>query len=98
MNNTIRQLAIIMQMHPNDERRRHDLAERVALELPELVREMPPEALEIVQEWLVANGCPVTQEVSKRAWLEIVREWMQGERNPRELVRELVWRAMGFRA
>ena len=96
MNATIGQLATIMQMYPEEPHKRHDLAERVAAELPTLAREMPPGALEVVHEWLVANGCQVTQAVSKRAWLEIVREWMQTERNPRELVRALVWRAMGF--
>lgn len=96
MNATIEQLAIVMQMYPDEPRKRHDLAERVAAELPTLAREIPQEALEIVHEWLAANNCQVTRAANKRAWIEIIREWMQTERNPRELVRLLVWHIMGF--
>jgi len=100
MNNTISQLAMIMQMYPNDERRRHDLAVKVALELPILVRELPSDALEIVREWLAANGCVTdTGPIPRRpvSYWDLVRTWAQGDRNPTELVRVIIWSMMGFK-
>ena len=53
---TISQLALIMQMYPDDKRRRQELAARVAAEIPAISTQIGADALAVVYEWLEANG------------------------------------------
>ena len=53
---TISQLALIMQMYPDDKRRRQELAARVAAEIPAISLQIGADALAVVYEWLEANG------------------------------------------
>ena len=53
---TISQLALIMQMYPDDKRRRQELAARVAAEIPAISPQIGADALAVVYEWLEANG------------------------------------------
>lgn len=49
---TISQLALIMQMYPDDKRRRQELAARVAAEIPAISPQIGADALAVVYEWL----------------------------------------------
>jgi hypothetical protein len=101
---TISQLALIMQMYPDDKRRRQELAARVAAEIPAISPQIGADALAVVYEWLEANGAATSPTGHYRPFFVGAAVRLLGfcrggwkSTDVRECLRVAVWRLLGFR-
>ena len=99
---TISQLALIMQMYPDDKRRRQELAAKVAAEIPSISHQIGADALAVVYEWLEANGVGTSHSGHYRpffvgALVRLLGFFRGGWKSTdfRECLRVTVWRLLG---
>lgn len=102
---TREQVGVVMRMYPEEPHKRRDIAQRVAVEYPAIVQDIGAKEAQILGNWITAQGVKVeTTTKNPDSWAEVFRlffrYWKKTKREnftPLELVRVLVWSAMGFK-
>ena len=102
---TAEQVAVFMRMYPDDTQNRLSIACRLAGEFPAILTDLGEEKARTLEKWLELQGLQVGEKKapSRDSWAEVARLlWRyirerKGEINPVEVVRVLVWSALGFK-
>lgn len=102
---TAGQIAVFLRMYPKDRENRLSIARRLAKEFPAILADLGEEKARTVAKWLELQGVqvPLLPPARRDSWAEVARllwrYWKQrpDDFTPLEVVRVLVWSAMGFK-
>ena len=100
---TMQEMLLYMRMHPNEPKRRREIAERLAPDYPNIAHDVGEEYAQVVRYWFEALGVSVqVEEVKKQddSWSEV---WRLAKRyfrqcfNIPELLQNLIKRLLRLR-
>lgn len=102
---TAEQIAVFIRMYPNDKENRLSIARRLAGEFPAILADLGEQKARTVEQWLELQGLQVREKKapSRDSWAEVARLlWRcirerKEEISPVEIIRVLVWSAMGHK-
>lgn len=98
---TEEQIAVCIRMYPNDKQKRLYIARKIAAEFPNVVADIGEKKTLQLRYWLELQGVQVQPlaPIHQDSWAEVVRLIWRYWKNftPLELIRVLVWSAMGFK-
>jgi hypothetical protein len=99
---TAGQIAVFIRMYPDDKHKRLSIARRLAGDFPAILADLGEDKARVLEKWLELQGLQV-REKRRDSWAEVARLLLRyirerkGEINPVEVVRVLVWSALGFK-
>ena len=99
---TAEQIAVFIRMYPDDKYKRLSIAHRLYKEFPAILRDIGEEKARTLEKWLELQGIQ-TRGKGRDNWAEVARllwRYLRENRkeiSPVELVRVVVWSAMGFK-